>query len=212
MRFTQLETVFMAEVEERIYVGQEENNAEIEALKRRVLSVFEEYSKLNNRISPETVLSVMSIEDPEQLADIITSNLMLKVEQKQEILNEFQPKLRLEKLLETLIKEIDIMQIERDINIKVRKQIDKTQKEYYLREQLKAIQNELGDKEGITGEVEEYKRKLREGNFGEEVEKKVLKELDRLLKMPSGSAEGAVIRTYLDWIFDLPWDKKQRKL
>ena len=167
--FTQLEPFFMAEVEERIYVGQEENNAEIEALKRRVLSVFEEYSKLNNRISPETVLSVMSIEDPEQLADIITSNLMLKVEQKQEILNEFQPKLRLEKLLETLIKEIDIMQIERDINIKVRKQIDKTQKEYYLREQLKAIQNELGDKEGITGEVEEYKRKLREGNFGEEV-------------------------------------------
>ncbi|HOQ36312.1 MAG TPA: endopeptidase La [Acetivibrio sp.] len=210
--FTQLEPFFMAEVEERIYVGQEENNAEIEALKRRVLSVFEEYSKLNNRISPETVLSVMSIEDPEQLADIITSNLMLKVEQKQEILNEFQPKLRLEKLLETLIKEIDIMQIERDINIKVRKQIDKTQKEYYLREQLKAIQNELGDKEGITGEVEEYKRKLREGNFGEEVEKKVLKELDRLLKMPSGSAEGAVIRTYLDWIFDLPWDKKTEEI
>lgn len=210
--FTQLEPFFIAEVEERIYVGQEENNAEIEALKRRVLSVFEEYSKLNNRISPETVLSVMSIEDPEQLADIITSNLMLKVEQKQEILNEFQPKLRLEKLLETLIKEIDIMQIERDINIKVRKQIDKTQKEYYLREQLKAIQNELGDKEGITGEVEEYKRKLREGNFGEEVEKKVLKELDRLLKMPSGSAEGAVIRTYLDWIFDLPWDKKTEEI
>ena len=202
----------MAEVEEKIYVEQDENKAEIEALKRRVLSIFEEYSKLNNRISPETVLSVMNIEDPEQLADIITSNLILKVEQKQEILNEFQPRLRLEKLLETLIREIDIMQIERDINIKVRKQIDKTQKEYYLREQLKAIQNELGDKEGITGEVEEYKRKLAEGNFGEEVEKKVLKELDRLLKMPSGSAEGSVIRTYLDWILDLPWNKKTEEI
>jgi ATP-dependent Lon protease len=210
--FTQIEPFFMAEVEERVYVDQEENKAEIEALKRRVLSVFEDYSKLNNRISPETVLSVMSIEDPEQLADIITSNLMLKVEQKQEILSEFQPKLRLEKLFEILIREIDIMQIERDINIKVRKQIDKTQKEYYLREQLKAIQNELGDKEGITGEVEEYKRKLTEGNFGEEVEKKVLKELDRLLKMPSGSAEGSVIRTYLDWIFDLPWNKKTEEI
>lgn len=210
--FTQIEPFFMAEVEERVFVEQEENKAEIEALTRRVLSVFEEYSKLNNRISPETVLSVMNIEDPEQLADIITSNLMLKVEQKQEILSEFQPKLRLEKLLETLIREIDIMQIERDINIKVRKQIDKTQKEYYLREQLKAIQNELGDKEGITGEVEEYKRKLAEGNFGEEVEKKVLKELDRLLKMPSGSAEGSVIRTYLDWIFDLPWNKKTEEI
>lgn len=210
--FTQIEPFFMAEVEEKIYVEQDENKAEIEALKRRVLSIFEEYSKLNNRISPETVLSVMNIEDPEQLADIITSNLILKVEQKQEILNEFQPRLRLEKLLETLIREIDIMQIERDINIKVRKQIDKTQKEYYLREQLKAIQNELGDKEGITGEVEEYKRKLAEGNFGEEVEKKVLKELDRLLKMPSGSAEGSVIRTYLDWILDLPWNKKTKEI
>ncbi|WP_265443953.1 endopeptidase La [Acetivibrio straminisolvens] len=211
--FTQIEPFFMAEVEEKIYLEEEESSkTEIEALKRRVLSTFEEYSKLNNKVSPETVLSIMSIEDADQLADIITSNLMLKVEQKQEILNEFQTAIRLRKLLETLIREIDIMQIEREINIKVRKQIDKTQKEYYLREQLKAIQNELGDKDGITGEVEEYKRKLAEGNFGEEVEKKVLKELDRLLKMPSGSAEGSVIRTYLDWIFDLPWNKKTEEI
>ena len=202
----------MAEVIEKIYVDDEESRIEIEALKRRVLSTFEEYSKLNTKISPETVLSVMSIEDADQLTDIITANLVLKVEQKQEILNEFLPKDRLQKLLETLLKEIDIMQIEKDINIKVRKQIDKMQKEYYLREQLKAIQNELGDKEGVTGEVEEYKKKLREGNFSEEVEKKVLKELDRLLKMPSGSAEGSVIRTYLDWIFDLPWSKTTEEI
>lgn len=206
--FTQTEPFFMAEVVEKIYVEDDDSKLEIEALKRRVVSAFEEYSKYNNKISPEIVLSVMSIEDPDQLSDIITSNLILKVEQKQEILNEFQPKVRLEKLLEIIVKEIEIMQIEKDINIKVRKQMDKMQKEYYLREQLKVIQSELGDKEGITGEVEEYKRKLAEGNFGEEVEKKVLKELDRLLKMPSGSAEGAVIRTYLDWIFDLPWDKR----
>jgi len=206
--FTQTEPFFMAEVVEKIYVEDDDSKLEIEALKRRVVSAFEEYSKYNNKISPEIVLSVMSIEDPDQLSDIITSNLILKVEQKQEILNEFQPKVRLEKLLEIIVKEIEIMQIEKDINIKVRKQMDKMQKEYYLREQLKVIQSELGDKEGITGEVEEYKRKLAEGNFGEEVEKKVLKELDRLLKMPSGSAEGAVIRTYLDWIFDLPWNKR----
>ncbi|HHV28289.1 endopeptidase La [Acetivibrio mesophilus] len=211
--FTQIEPFFMAEVVEKIYLEEEDSSqTEIEALKRRVLSTFEEYSKLNNKVSPETVLSIMNIEDADQLADIITSNLMLKVEQKQEILNEFQTQIRLRKLLETLIKEIDIMQIERDINIKVRKQIDKSQKEYYLREQLKAIQNELGDKDGITGEVEEYKRKLEEGKFGEEIEKKVLKELDRLLKMPSGSAEGSVIRTYLDWIFDLPWNKQTEEI
>jgi len=210
--FTQTEPFFMAEVVEKIYVDDDESKLEIEALKRRVVAAFEEYSKFNNKISPEIVLSVMSIEDPDQLSDIITSNLVLKVEQKQEILNEFQPKVRLEKLLEIIVKEINIMQIEKDINIKVRKQMDKMQKEYYLREQLKVIQSELGDKEGITGEVEEYKRKLREGNFGEEVEKKVLKELDRLLKMPSGSAEGSVIRTYLDWIFDLPWNKRTEEI
>jgi len=211
--FTQTEPFFMAEVEEKIYVEEDKNSkTEIEALKRRVLSTFEEYSKLNNKVSPETVLSIMNIDDPDQLADIITANLMLKVEQKQEILNEFKTKIRLQKLLETLVREIEIMQIEREINIKVRKQIDKTQKEYYLREQLKAIQSELGDKDGVVGEVEEYKRKLAEGNFGEEVEKKVLKELDRLLKMPPGSAEGSVIRTYLDWIFDLPWNKKTEEI
>lgn len=211
--FTQTEPFFMAEVEEKIYVEEDKNSkTEIEALKRRVLSTFEEYSKLNNKVSPETVLSIMNIDDPDQLADIITANLMLKVEQKQEILNEFKTKIRLQKLLETLVREIEIMQIEREINIKVRKQIDKTQKEYYLREQLKAIQSELGDKDGVVGEVEEYKRKLVEGNFGEEVEKKVLKELDRLLKMPPGSAEGSVIRTYLDWIFDLPWNKKTEEI
>lgn len=210
--FTQTEPFFMAEVVEKIYVDDEESMVEVEALKRRVVSTFEEYSKYNNKISPETVLSVMSIDDSDQLSDIITSNLSLKVEHKQDILDEFQPKVRLQKLLEILVKEIDIMQIEKDINIKVRKQMDKMQKEYYLREQLKAIQTELGDKEGITGEVEEYKRKLKEGNFSEEIEKKVLKELDRLLKMPSGSAEGSVIRTYLDWIFDIPWNKKTEEI
>lgn len=210
--FTQTEPFFMAEVVEKIYVDDDESMIEVEALKRRVVSTFEEYSKYNNKISPETVLSVMSIDDSDQLSDIITSNLSLKVEHKQEILDEFQPKVRLQKLLEILVKEIDIMQIEKDINIKVRKQMDKMQKEYYLREQLKAIQTELGDKEGITGEVEEYKRKLKEGNFSEEIEKKVLKELDRLLKMPSGSAEGSVIRNYLDWIFDIPWNKKTEEI
>lgn len=205
--YTQTEPFFMAEVIERIYVTGQENEVELEAIKRKVISTFEEYSKLSGRVTPETVLSVTSIEDVGQLSDIVTSNMVLKVEQKQEILDIFHPKDRLEKLLEIMMKEIEILEIEKNISAKVRKQIDKTQKEYYLREQLKAIQNELGDKDGITGEVEEYKAKMKEADLPEEAEKKVLKELDRLLKMPSGSAEGSVIRTYLDLILELPWNK-----
>ncbi|MCX7748179.1 MAG: endopeptidase La [Clostridia bacterium] len=210
--FTQTEPFFMAEVAEKIFLQDEESVVEIEALKRRVIATFEEYVKLSGKISSETVLSVTTIEDAGQLADVVASNLLLKVEQKQDILEEFHPKIRLEKLLEIIIKEIDILEIEKNINAKVRKQIDKMQKEYYLREQLKAIQSELGDKEGVTGEVEEYKEKLSKANFPEEIEKKVLKELDRLLKMPSGSAEGSVIRTYMDWIFDLPWNKRTEEI
>lgn len=205
--FVQSEPFFMAEVTETIYCMETENMIGLEALIRRVLSTFEEYAKLSNKISPETVLSIMSINQPEQLADIIAANIILKVDQKQEILDEFVPANRLEKLLEILMREIDVLQIERDINSKVRKQIEKTQKEYYLREQLKAIQTELGDKEGIVGEIEEYRQKLKNINASEEVREKVEKELDRLSKMIPGSAEGSVIRTYLDWIFDLPWNK-----
>lgn len=209
---TQTEPFFMAEVSEKIYSYDDESKVEIEALKRRILSTFEEYVKFSNKVPPETVLSINAVEDYGQLSDIIASNLLLKVEQKQEILDEFHPKLRLEKLLEILLKEIDILEIEKNINAKVRKQIDKMQKEYYLREQMKAIQSELGDREGVVGEVEEFKEKLKTADLPEEVEKKVLKELDRLLKMPSGSAEGSVIRTYLDWIFDLPWKKETEEV
>ncbi|MCR4435272.1 MAG: endopeptidase La [Clostridiales bacterium] len=210
--FTQVEPFFIAEVMEKIYTTEDDGSAAMEALKRRVLAAFDDYVKLSNKVSPETVLSVLSIEDAGQLADVITSNIVLKVEQKQEVLNEFDPSARLEKLLEILLKEVEILEIERNINTKVRKQMDKLQKEYYLREQIKAIQSELGDKEGVAGEVDEYKEKLSKANFPEEVEKKVLKELDRLLKMPSGSAEGSVIRTYLDWIFDLPWNNATKEV
>ncbi|HEX9062955.1 MAG TPA: endopeptidase La, partial [Clostridia bacterium] len=209
---TQEEPFFAAEVEEKIYMPDENGKYEIEALKRRVSSTFDEYAKLNTKISPETVLSIMSIEDPVQISDVIAANIFLSIENKQEILNEFNPSERLETLLKIMLKEIEILEIEKNINAKVRKQIDKMQKEYYLREQLKAIQSELGDREGPQGEVEEFKEKLKTANLPEEAEKKVLKELDRLLKMAPGSAEGSVIRTYLDWIFDLPWNKSTEEV
>ena len=210
--FVQEEPYFIAEVMEKIYVENNDYKIETEALTRRVLSTFEEYVKLSNKVSPETMLSIMSIEDAGKLADNIASNIMLKVEQKQEILDEFHSSKRLECLLSILMKEIEILEIEKNINSRVRKQIDKMQKEYYLREQMKAIQTELGDKDGIIGEVEEYKEKMENANLPEEAEKKFLKELDRLAKMPQGSAEGSVIRTYMDWILDLPWDKTTEEL
>lgn len=208
----QTEPFFMAEVVEKIYTIKNKDELEIEALERRVKHTFEEYLRLNNRVSSEITPSVEAIQDPGQLCDVIAFNVLIKVEQKQEILDEFNPKIRLEKLLKILMKEIEILQIDREISAKVRKQIDKRQKEYYLREQLKAIQSELGDKDGVAGEVEEYKEKLKNANFPEEVEKKVLKELDRLIKMQQGSAEASVIRTYLDLIFELPWNKSTKEV
>lgn len=208
----QTEPFFVAEVTEKFMTLDEGHRVEAEALKRRVLSIFEEYVKLSSKVSSDTLISVMSIEDIGQLSDVITSNIFLKVEQKQEIMNEFHPFVRLEKLLALLMREIEILEVEKNINARVRKQIDKMQKEYYLREQIKAIQTELGEKEGVTGEVEEYREKLEKAGLPEEAEKKVLKELDRLVKMPSGSAEGSVIRTYLDWIFDLPWSIRTEEI
>lgn len=202
----QKEPFFVVEVVEG-HVEEEFEANEVEALKRRLVSVFEDYVKLSGKVSPDTALTVAEINNISQVSDIIANNIPLKVDQKQEILSEFHPLRRIEKLLRIIYQETEILEIEKDINTKVRKQIDKVQKEYYLREQMKAIQNELGDRDGVAGEVEEYKARLEKAGLPEEVEKKVLKELDRLLKMPSGSAEGSVIRTYVDWIFDLPWNK-----
>jgi ATP-dependent Lon protease len=205
---TQTEPFFMAEVMEKIYTPEGNGKTEAEALKRIVLEAFEGYAKLSGKISPETVVNIMASDDIGQLSDMIASSMFLKVEQKQEILDEFNPVKRAERLLNILVRETEILEVERNINARVRKQIDKMQKEYYLREQLKAIQSELGDKDGVAGEVKEYREKLKKANFPKEVEEKVHKELDRLIKMQSGSAEGSVIRTYLDWIFDIPWTKK----
>ncbi len=210
--YLQTEPFFVAEVVEHIIPEDENRNIEYEALKRKVLGTFDEYIKLSGKISPDTASALSSIEDIGQLSDIVASNMLLRVEQKQEIMEEFHPALRMEKLLELLMKEIEILEVEKNISVRVRKQIDKMQREYYLREQIKAIQTELGDKEGIAGEVDEYRERLANAALPEEAEKKVLKELDRLMKMPSGSAEGSVIRTYLDWIFDLPWNKKTEEV
>ncbi len=199
------EAYFLVEVTEH----EEESSRpdlEIEALKRSVLGVFDEYIKANPKVAPETLITVSDIENASRFADVIASNLTIKIEEKQEILSLFDAKARLEKLYEILSRELEILEIERKINSRVRKQIDKSQKEYYLREQLKAIQKELGERDGQTEEIDIYREKLAKLDVPEEVREKVEKELDRLSKISPGSPEVGVARTYLDWIFDLPWN------
>ncbi|MBT9139558.1 MAG: Lon protease 1 [Dehalococcoidia bacterium] len=178
---------------------------EVEALMRSVTYQFEQYIKLSKKIPPETLVMVADIEEPGRMADIIGSHLTLKVEQKQHILEATLPKDRLNKLLEILDHEMEVLEIERKINMRVRKQMERTQKEYYLREQMKAIQKELGEKDERMAEVDEYREKIAEVNLPEEVSEKALKEVERLEKMPAAAAEAVVIRNYLDWILALPW-------
>jgi ATP-dependent Lon protease len=151
---------------------------------------------------------ITNIDDLARLPDLIAANLGISIELKQVILEEISPKKRLEKLLDILAKENEILEIEKSITTKVRQQIDKNQKEYYLREQIKAIQKELGDYQDVTTEVDEYKERIEEVNLPDEVKAKALKELQRLSRMHSTSAESGVIRTYLDIILDLPWKNK----
>lgn len=183
-----------------------ESDNETEALMRSVLYQFEQLIKLSKKVPPEVLVSVNNIEDPGRLADIITSHLNLKVEEKQEILEAISAHDRLELLCSFLVKEIEILEMERKIHFRVRKQMEKTQKEYYLREQIKAIQKELGDADERTAEIEELRSRLSKLTLAKDIEEKVLKEIDRLAKMPPLAAEAVVVRNYLDWILSLPWN------
>lgn len=206
--FTQTEPYFEAEVCEKVFIIGKENEAETKALMRKTLAVFEEYVNLNQKVNPEVFAKATEVQEISQLSDVIAANLTIPSEDKQAILSEFDSKTRLEKLISCLTKEIEILNLEKDISMKVKQQIDKMQKEYYLKEQIKAIQSELGDKDGIAGEIAEYREKFKNLDLPKEVFNKTEKELDRLQKMQSGSAEGSVIRNYLDCIAELPWNKK----
>lgn len=187
---------------------EESDDPEVDALMRTVLTQFEHYINLSKKVTPETLAAVSDIEEPGRLADVITSHLSLKIKDKQEILETIEVRMRLEKLLDILNNEREVLELERKISQRVKKQMEKTQKEYYLREQMKAIQKELGEKEGRAGEVEELRAQLEEKNLPEKVREKTVKEIDRLEKMPASSAEGGVIRNYVDWLLSLPWNNK----
>lgn len=186
----------------------EDSDQECDALMRTVLNQFEHYITLSKKVTPETLAAVSDIEEPGRLADVITSHLSLKIKDKQEILETIDVSKRLEKLLDILNNEREVLELERKINQRVKKQMEKTQKEYYLREQMKAIQKELGEKEGRVGEAEELRTLMEEKNVPERVKEKMEKEIDRLEKMPVSSAEGGVIRNYVDWLLSLPWSEQ----
>ncbi|HHT63077.1 MAG TPA: endopeptidase La [Clostridia bacterium] len=183
---------------------------EIEALMRNLINQFEQYVKVSKKIPPETVVSVITLEEPGRLADVVASHLNLKLSDRQNILEAISVKERLEKLCGILAKEMEILELERKINLRVRKQMEKTQKEYYLREQLKAIQKELGDKEDRAAEADELRDKIKKAKLPKEVNERALRELDRLEKMPPMVAEAMVVRNYLEWLLDLPWNKETK--
>ncbi len=183
---------------------------DLEALTRGVLHQFEEYAKLSKKVPTDTLGIVSAVEEPGRLADIVASHLNLKVQDKQLILEAINVEQRLEQLTELVMREIEILELERRIGLRVRKQMEKAQKEYYLREQMKAIQKELGEKDERQVEADDYKEKVAKAKFPKEVEQKALKEIERLEKMPPSSAEGTVVRTYLDWLLALPWSKATR--
>ncbi|QGQ95360.1 endopeptidase La [Paenibacillus psychroresistens] len=187
---------------------QEKSDPETDALMRTVLHQFEHYINLSKKVTPETLAAVSDIEEPGRLADVICSHLALKIKDKQEILETVDVRERLEKLLDILHNEREVLELERKISQRVKKQMEKTQKEYYLREQMKAIQKELGEKEGRAGEVEDLRSQLEASVLPDKVREKIEKEIDRLEKMPAASAEGGIIRNYIDWLLGLPWSKE----
>ncbi|WP_206811015.1 endopeptidase La [Paradesulfitobacterium ferrireducens] len=207
--YLQEEPYFKVVIEEQPEQGPGET-ADLEALRRGVAHQFEEYAKLSKKVPTETLGTVLAVEEPGRLADIVASHLNLKVVDKQTILDAFDVEERLERLTELIMREIEILELERRIGLRVRKQMEKAQKEYYLREQMKAIQKELGDKDERQAEADEYREKIAKAKLTKEIEEKALKEVERLEKMPLASAEGTVVRTYLDWIIALPWTKMSK--
>jgi ATP-dependent Lon protease len=184
--------------------------AELEALMRTLVSQFEQYVRVSKKVPPETVVTVVAIEEPGRLADVVASHLSLRIHEKQKILEARDISQRLEFMCDILAKEMEVLELERKINIRVRKQMEKTQKEYYLREQMKAIQKELGEKDERTAEVEELKERIEEAKLPKDAHEKAYKELERLEKMPPMVAEAVVVRNYLDWMLSLPWSAETK--
>src|SRR5688572_9839709 len=193
-------SVHVEPIEEEVAAG-----AEMEALVRSVNSTFEAYVRANKKIPPEMVMTVASIEDPSRLGDTVVSHLTVKLEDKQDLLETFDIGERLEKVLGFMRSEMEILEVEKRIRSRVKKQMEKTQKEYYLNEQMRAIQKELGEKDEFKNEIQELEERLAKLQMPDDAREKAEKEIKKLKMMSPMSAEATVVRNYIDWMLALPW-------
>ncbi|MCD7947399.1 MAG: endopeptidase La [Oscillospiraceae bacterium] len=209
---TKVKPCLMAEVEELPLEGETRTTSKTEALIRNTYEMFELYVELSPKLTPDILLNLLASDDPGYIADYIAQNLPMRTADKQAILDEVRPVPRLQKLFQTLRHEVEVLEIEQDMQEKVREQIASGQRDYYLREQLKVIQRELGDElGGVESETEEYRARIRKAHLSKEVEEKLLKEVSRLEKQSFGSAEATVLRNYLDICLELPWGKTTKE-
>src|SRR6202451_4724678 len=208
VRFTDNEAFFQASAEP--VPDKAGDQQELEALARTAVTQFEQYIKLNKKIPPEVLVSINQIEDPSKLADTLASHLALKIPEKQELLEADTVSQRLEKVFGYMESEIGVLQVEKRIRNRVKRQMEKTQREYYLNEELKAIQKELGEGEDGKDEMAELETKIAKTKFSKEARDKAMAELKKLKSMSPMSAEATVVRNYLDWMLSLPWHARTK--
>jgi len=208
VRYTDNEKFFQAEAE-MVDEG-DDGDKDVEAISRSVISQFEQYIKLNKKIPPEVLVSLNQIEETSKLSDTIASHLALKISEKQELLELPSAAERLERAYSFMESEIGVLQVEKRIRNRVKRQMEKTQREYYLNEQLKAIQKELGETEDGRDEAGELEERIEKTKLSKEAKEKALQELKKLKSMSPMSAEATVVRNYLDWMLSIPWGKRSR--
>ena len=207
-RFVETDESFSAEIRRLETEGLDDKEGE--ALMRSVLNEFDQYVKLNMKIPPEILTSLAGIDDPGRLADTVTAHLSLKIDEKQQILEMLNVRDRLEHILGVMESEIDLLQVEKRIRGRVKRQMEKSQREYYLNEQMKAIQKELGDLEDTPSETEELAQKIKKAGMPKEAREKAIAELNKLKMMSPMAAEATVVRNYIDWLVAVPWKKHSK--
>src|SRR5450759_3525029 len=205
------EDYFLIRTEEMEETGETET-VRIEALMRSIRESFETYAKMTKKVHLEMVGTIASIEEPSKLADVVISQINAKLEDKQRIIEIIHVPERMEAIYELMLSEIEILQVEEKIKRRVKKQMEKTQKDYYLNEQMRAIQKEMGDKDDFRNEIVDIEKRLKQKKLSEEATKKVRQEIKKLQMMAPMSAEATVVRNYIDWLIDMPWaDKTENK-